>query len=550
LARTRFPGGFFSAKTDRQSPGFFLVSNLPCGIGKKENPFFVEERMIEKPILVTGATGYVGGRLVPKLLNAGYRVRALGRSVAKLKGRPWSGHPAVELMAGDVLDKASLEKALEGCFAAYYLVHSMIADPKKYTETDRLGAQNMVEAAAKAKINRIIYLGGLGGGDNRNLSRHLRSRLEVAQILQSGPVPTTFLRAAMILGAGSASFELLRYLADRLPILLAPRWVDTPVQPIGIRNVLTYLQGCLEHDEVLGQTFDIGGPEVVTYKRLFQIYAEEARLPRRWIIPVPFLSPRFSSYWIHLITPIPSSIARPLAEGLRNPVICHDHRIREIIPQELFDCRQTIRLALEKIEQQRQDTCWMDAGTLVPQEWVYCGDTHYAGGTILELGYRIRLQASREEVWGPLVRLGGETGWYFGQGLWFLKGLLDRLVGGVGYGGRRRHPQELRVGDALDLWRVLEVNPPRQLMLVGEMKLPGEALLEFKVQDMPDGTSVLEQHSRFLPKGLLGIVYWQLMLPIHRFLYPNLLKGIARAVGKPMVEGPTRIRAKQPGRRA
>ena len=352
----------------------------------------------------------------------------------------------------------------------------------------------------------------------------------------------------MILGAGSASFEILRYLADRLPILLAPRWVDTPVQPIGIRNVLTYLQGCLEHDEVLGQIFDIGGPEIVSYRKLFKIYAEEARLPRRWIIPVPFLSPRFSSYWIHLITPIPSSIARPLAEGLRNPVICHDNRIRDIIPQELLDCRQTIRLALEKIEQERLDTCWMDASANIPQEWIYCGDTHYSGGTILELGYRIKLQAAPEEIWKPIVQMGGETGWYFGQSLWNIKGWFDRLIGGTGFRGGRRHPTELRPGDPLDFWRVLEVTPPYHLMLVGEMKLPGEALLEFKIRPLPDGTSELEQSSRFLPRGLIGILYWYVLVPIHRLLYPNLLKAISRTIGKPILEGPERISRKREGR--
>jgi len=363
--------------------------------------------MHTQPVLVTGATGYVGGRLVPQLLRAGYKVRALGRSAVKLKGRPWGNHPLVELATGDVLDQESLNQAVDGCRAAFYLVHSMNADPTGYTKTDRRAAQNMVEAAARAGLNRIIYLGGLGGRDDRQLSEHLRSRQEVARILQSGQVPATFLRAAMILGSGSASFELVRYLGDRLPIMLAPRWVNTPVQPIAIRNVLNYLQGCLEHDEVLGENFDICGPDVVTYRKLFQLYAEEAHLPKRWIIPVPILSPRFSSYWIHLLTPIPSSIARPLAEGLRNPVTCQDQRIRDIIPQELLDCRQTIRLALDRIDQQRIDTCWMDAGAIVPQEWYYCGDTPYSGGTILEMGWDTASKAATSSTCPTLARATG-----------------------------------------------------------------------------------------------------------------------------------------------
>ena len=266
-----------------------------------------------RPVLVTGATGYVGGRLVPQLLNAGYRVRALGRSVAKLKGRPWGAHPRVELAQGDVLDYDSLARAAQGCWAAFYLVHSMLADPRTFIDTDRRAAQNMARAAGAAGLDRIVYLGGLGGVSDPHLSEHLRSRYEVARVLQSGPVPVTFLRAAMILGSGSASFEILRYLVDRLPVMVTPRWVHNPVQPIAITNVLGYLQGCLEHDEVKGQTFDIGGPEVVTYRQLFDIYAEEAGLRRRLIIPVPVLTPRLSSYWIHLVTPVPAALARPLA---------------------------------------------------------------------------------------------------------------------------------------------------------------------------------------------------------------------------------------------
>ncbi|MDI6854507.1 MAG: SDR family oxidoreductase [Deltaproteobacteria bacterium] len=501
--------------------------------------------MREAPVLVTGATGYVGGRLIPQLLEAGYKVRALGRSAAKLKGRPWAGHPNVELAAGDVLDADSLTKAATGCWAGFYLVHSMVADPKGYTETDRQAARNMVKAAAASGLERIVYLGGLGGAEDPHLSEHLRSRYEVARILQSGPVPATFLRAAMILGSGSASFEIMRYLVDRLPVMITPRWVSNPVQPIAISNVLGYLQGCLEHDEVKGQTFDIGGPEVVSYRKLFDIYAEEAGLPRRLIIPVPVLTPKLSSYWIHLVTPVPASIARPLAEGLRNPVICQENRIREIIPQELLDCRATIRLALEKVQQQRVDTCWMDAGRAAPPEWLICGDAPYAGGTVLDLAYRIVLAASPEEVWQPIAKIGGQTGWYFGTRLWQIRGWFDRLLGGVGFRGGRRHPTDIRVGDALDFWRVLEVEPGRRLQLLAEMKLPGEAILEFQLKKIDEGRTELVQRARFLPKGLWGIVYWHLLDPWHRWVYGGMLKAIAGAAGKEIIRGPEKIGPKK-----
>ena len=342
----------------------------------------------------------------------------------------------------------------------------------------------------------------------------------------------------MILGAGSASFEILRYLVERLPVMITPRWVDTQVQPIGIRNVLNYLQGCLEHAEVLGQTFDIGGPEVISYRRLFQIYAEEAGLRKRIIVPIPFFTPSLSSYWIHLITPIPSSIARPLAEGLRNAVTCQDNRIREIIPQELLDCRQTIRLAMQRIQQERVDTCWMDASAPITQEWIYCGDTPYAGGTTLELGYAIQMQASPEEVWQPLEKIGGKTGWYFGTGLWKIRGWFDRLIGGIGFRAGRRHPSELRSGDALDFWRVLEAIPGERLLLHAEMKVPGQALLEFTIKPLADGVSELRQVARFLPKGLVGMLYWYAFDPFHRLLYPRMLKAIARAIARPIVRGP------------
>lgn len=500
--------------------------------------------MRSEPVLVTGATGYVGGRLIPKLLDSGYRVRAMGRSTAKLECRPWARHPSAEVVKGDVLDPESLKKAAEGCWAMFYLVHSMNPQQANFAETDRIAAQNMAAAAAAAGLERIIYLGGLGEATDPSLSKHLRSRLEVADILRSGPVPVTFLRAAMILGSGSASFEILRYLVDRLPVMITPRWVRTPCQPIAIRNVLNYLQGCLEHEETAGQTFDIGGPDVLTYRDLIRIYAEEAHLPKRRIIPVPVLTPRLSAHWIHFVTPVPASIAIPLTEGLRNAVICKDNRIRSIIPQQLLSCRETIRMALERIQQERVETCWSDAGALIPPEWTYCGDARYAGGTILECGHRIRLQTSQEEVWHTVSRIGGETGWYFGDLLWRLRGGIDRLIGGIGSRRGRRHPSQLYVGDAVDFWRVLEVDPPHRLLLLAEMKVPGEALLDFRITPVEDGQTELQQLSRFLPKGLWGILYWYALYPFHEKVFAGMLRAMAESMNKTITRGPERFTPK------
>lgn len=501
--------------------------------------------MESRPVLVIGATGYVGGRLIPRLLEAGYRVRAMARNIEKLTCRPWASHPLLEVAEGDVLELESLKSASQGCWAAFYLVHSMIsASTGKFPEADRTGASNMVVAAAAAGLDRIIYLGGLGSKDDPTLSEHLRSRHEVAWILQSGPVPTTFLRAAMILGSGSASFEMLRYLVERLPIMLTPPWVHTRVQPIAIRNVLNYLQGCLERDATKGETFDIGGPDVLTYEDLIQIYAEVSGLPKRVIIPVSFLSPHVSALWIHLVTPIPSSIALPLGEGLLNEVVCKDVRIRSIIPQRLLTCRETVELALQRVEQQTIETCWTDAGEILPPEWTYCGDAEYAGGTILECGSRIVLQATPDEVWRPISEIGGTTGWYFANPLWTFRGWLDRFVGGTGLNRGRRNPKDLYMGDALDFWRVLDVKAPYQLVLLSEMKTPGEAILEFKITPMGKDVTELKQVSRFVPRGLLGMAYWYGLFAFHGWIFGGMLRNVARQVGKPIVKGPERFTPK------
>jgi uncharacterized protein YbjT (DUF2867 family)/uncharacterized protein YndB with AHSA1/START domain len=469
----------------------------------------------------------------------------IGRSLSKLHARPWAADPQIEMAQADVLDHVALEKAVKGCWAAFYLVHSMNPRHKDFAKADRTAANNMAKAAEEAALERIIYLGGLGV-EGSLLSKHLKSRTEVAKILQTGNVPTTFLRAAMILGSGSASFEILRYLVERLPVMITPRWVQNPVQPIAIRNVLNYLEGCLEHDETLGKTFDIGGSDILTYRKLMDIYADEAGLAKRWIIPVPFLTPRLSSYWIHLVSPVPSYIARPLAEGLRNPVVCQENHIRSIIPQKLLSCRDTIRLALGRIRTNCVETCWTDAGGSELPEWLHCGDVPYAGGTIMESGYRVVLDAPPEEVWKPVVAIGGRSGWYAADFLWSLRGLMDRLAGGAGLRRGRRHPRELHTGDSLDFFRVLDVEAPRRLQLFAEMRFPGEAVLEFRLHALKNGGTELQQLSRYLPRGLSGLVYWYMLYPFHQYVFKGMLEGIANAVGAPIIQGPDRFAPRLP----
>ncbi len=486
--------------------------------------------MKSKTILVTGGTGYVGGRLIPLLLEKGYRVRAMARSIDKLKSRPWARLPGVEFVASDLLDLEALRKAVAGCHAAYYLVHSMMSRPRNFEDADRKAAAHMVKAAEEAELERIIYLGGLGDIKS-DLSHHLRSRAEVAAILRAGKVPVTVLRAAMIIGSGSTSFEIVRYLVDRLPVMVIPKWLETPSQPIAIRNVLNYLTGCLECPATTGETFDIGGPDVLNYRQLMEIYAEEAGLPKRRLFAVPFLSTRLSSYWIHFITPVPASMAHALAEGLRNPVICQDFRIREILPQELLDCRPAIRLALQRVEEDSVKTHWTDAGGIPPVEMIYPGDPQWAGGTVFKDSRCVRVRASSEAVWQTIKVIGGTTGWYHADRLWRFRGFLDRLVGGVGLRRGRRSVQEILVGDALDFWRVGHVTEGIHLFLIAEMKLPGRATLEFKIEKDPQDPQNcrLRQIARYIPKGLFGLLYWYLLLPLHAYVFHGMLKKIARA---------------------
>ena len=494
----------------------------------------------QRPILIAGASGYVGARLAPRLLDAGYHVRTLARTPAKIASQPWGKHPRLQIASGDVLDQDSLSAALSGCQAAFYLVHSMSAAVTDFSAVDRTAAHNFAVAAALAKVERIIYLTGLGNEADR-LSEHLRSRAEVAHIFQQGAVPATIFRAGVILGSGSASFEILRYLVDRLPIMVTPRWIDTPCQPISIVNVLNYLVGALNEPQTIGDTFDIGQEEVISYRKLMEIYAEEAGLRRRIVIPVPVLTPRLSSYWIKLFTPLPPSIARPLVEGLRNPVICLDTRIRMIIPQHLQGCREAIHQALEEIRLGQVVSSWRDTGTIPPAEWRDESDPQWAGGTCYIDARTIDVEAQSLSLWRAITCLGGSHGWYFADFLWQIRGVADRIFGGVGLQRGRRCPIDLRIGDALDFWRVAKLEEETHLLLVAEMKLPGVATLEFTITKVSDGIFRLQQTARFLPRGLAGILYWYAVLPAHHLVFNGMLNGIAKASGGRIKQEPQRI---------
>ena len=477
-----------------------------------------------RTVVVTGATGYIGGRLVPRLLEAGFRVRCLVREPRKLGARSWRQHPAVSVHKVDLHDTEAVAEAMRGAEAAFYLVHSMIVHGPAYQQADLALARCFAEAARRSGVGRIIYLGGLGEM-GPHLSRHLTSRREVEGALQSSGVPVTVFRAAMIIGSGSASFEILRYLVEHLPIMITPRWVSTLSQPIAVRNVLHDLVACLDVQATVGRTLDIGGPEVISYLDLMRIMADARGLPRRIVLPVPVLTPRLSSLWIHLVTPVPHTIARPLAEGLRNRTVCRNDEAVKLMPQHLLTMREAIDAALGRREEDEVETAWSDAG-VIP------GDPDWAGGTTFTDHRERPVNARPEVVYATAAAIGGDTGWYGGNWLWRLRGLLDKLVGGPGLRRGRRDGHDLEVGDALDFWRVIDVQPGRGFTLRAEMRLPGVATLEVLVRPHGAG-STLGLTARFKPRGLAGILYWYSVLPLHGIVFTGMLKGLKRAAEQP-----------------
>jgi uncharacterized protein YbjT (DUF2867 family) len=472
-------------------------------------------------ILVTGATGYVGGRLVPRLLAAGHSVRCMVRDADRLQGRPWVGR--VEVVEGDVLDETSLGAALADIDVAYYLVHSL-GSGHDFQGRDAAAARSFGRAARHAGVRRIIYLGGLGDPAT-DLSEHLRSRQQTGDALREAGVPVTELRAAVIVGSGSLSFEMIRYLTERVPIMVCPNWVYTRIQPIAIDNVLDYLAASLDVPASTGEIVEIGGADVITYGEMMTGYARLRGL-RRLLVPVPVLTPRLSSYWVHLVTPIPSAIARPLIEGLRNEVVVRDTRARALFPDITpIGYEEAVRAALAVLDAGSVETAWTDA--LVTSQGDHTPVVMTTqDGMVIEHRQRLVPQGPAT-VYHAFMGLGGETGWLYMNWAWQVRGLVDRLVGGVGMRRGRRDPHDLRVGDALDFWRVEAVEPDSLLRLRAEMKVPGLAWLQFQARPQGEGQTLLTQTAFFAPRGLWGLVYWYALYPIHQLIFSGMIRRLA-----------------------
>jgi len=476
-----------------------------------------------KNCLVTGVTGYIGGRLVPKLLEKGYNVRVLSRDASRLQGRRWINK--VEVVEADVLKPETLAGALENIDVAYYLIHSMSGKgDADFHKRDMQAAQNFGDAARAENVGRIIYLGGLGNPDDK-LSQHLSSRQKTGETLRDSGIPVTEFRAAIVVGSGSKSFEMVRYLTERVPVMICPSWVYSKVQPIAIRNVLQYLVSAVEKPETKDQIIEIGGSSVITYADMMRIYAQINGL-KRILIPVPVLTPALSSHWVHWMTPVPASLARPLIEGLKNDVVVQSDKADEMFPEiKPFSYKKAVELAIARIDTEEVETTWNDS--LISSK----GDER---PVVLEtkqglnIERRIRqVNAPQQKVYNAFTSLGGNKGWLTFEWAWKLRGILDRLVGGVGFRRGRRHPQNLRVGDALDFWRVEAIKPGQLLRLRAEMKVPGRAWLEFQATDAGDQKTKLVQTAYFAPKGLFGLLYWYGLYPIHSLIFSSMIDHVA-----------------------
>lgn len=478
-------------------------------------------------VLVTGATGYIGGRLVTELLEIGYRVRVFARNASRLRDYPWIS--AVEVAEGDANDSAALSAALKGVDVAYYLLHALnLSEDFEAAETSL--ANRFAVEAKKNEVKRIVYLGGIIT-PGQELSPHLASRAHTGEILRKSGVPTIELRAGVVIGSGSASFEMLRYLTERLPIMTTPKWVLNKIQPIAVRDVLRYLVGAASIDSKINQAFDVAGPDLFTYAEMMQQYAEAAGLRRRVIIPIPVLTPRLSSGWVGLVTPVPFQLARRLVDSLKNDVIADNAEIRKLIPDPvagLTPFKTAVKLALAKVKTSAVETRWSDASVPFAPSDPLPTDPGWAGGTVYKDVRKVRTPDPVEAVFARIEAIGGANGYSTATWAWQLRGLADRLVGGVGLRRGRRDPIHLQVGDALDFWRVEELNRPNILRLRAEMKMPGRAWLEWVVIPQADGNgSVLIQSAIYVPRGLWGHLYWWSVWPMHGLVFPSMAKNAA-----------------------
>jgi uncharacterized protein YbjT (DUF2867 family) len=476
-------------------------------------------------VLVTGATGYVGGRLVPKLLERGHQVRVLVREPHRLDGVPWQN--TVEIFAGDLQNRDDVTQAVTSIDVIYYLVHSM-SSAGNFEEIERLVATNVAEESRAAGVQRIVYLGGLH--PEGPLSRHLGSRKEVGDILLASGVPTVALQAGVIIGSGSASFEMIRHLTEILPSMPAPKWVRNHIQPIAIRDVLHYLVESAELPPEVNRALDIGGPDVFRYWQLMNGYAAEAGLKARIIIALPVLSPWLASQWVNLVTPIPRSLAVPIIESLLHDAVMKNHDIDDVIapPAEgLTGYRKSVELALVRMRSGEVETSWRNTEVIGAPSDPLPSDPEWAGHTVYTDTREVVAQAPAQDLWSVVESIGGDNGWYSLPVAWAARGLLDKLVGGVGLRRGRRDPNVLVTGDALDFWRVEKIEKGTFLRLRAEMKVPGLAWLEFTVTEISDTVSTMTQRAIFFPHGLGGRLYWAAVTPLHGIVFA----GMARSMG-------------------
>ncbi|MBU1700665.1 MAG: SDR family oxidoreductase [Candidatus Eisenbacteria bacterium] len=475
----------------------------------------------EKKVLLTGATGYIGGRLLHMFEERGMMVRCLARRPEFLRHR---AGPKTEVIGGDVLEADSLESALQGIDTAYYLIHSM-GSAGGFEENDRRGAENFAEAAADAGIKRIVYLGGLG--EPGALSHHLASRQEVGEILRCSGVPTIEFRASIIIGSGSLSFEMIRALTERLPLMTTPRWVLQKAQPIGIEDVLDYLIQACEIELKESRIFEIGGPERATYADIIREYASLRGL-RRWIIPVPVLTPRLSGLWLGLVTPLYARIGRKLVDSLRNETVVRNPDALEVFPIRPKNLRVSLERALHNEDHRFALTRWSDAFSSKGEE-IKAGAMKFGNRLIDSRSYDVNVKP--HAAFEPIMCIGGDRGWYAADWLWRIRGFLDLLAGGVGIRRGRRDSRDLIPGDTVDFWRVEACDPPRLLRLAAEMKVPGRAWLQFEVEPVPHGSRI-RQTALFDPVGLAGLLYWYSLYPVHQLVFRGMLRGIVKEAQK------------------